>query len=238
MNFKCDLFHNNSLNSVFLLLHQNSNPRKIYTLRYIKYVPKSLKNLPQCLPRLPLSSIPRRKFTYPLFGLPLPKISNFLPLPLINKPKHHCCSLPKKTHSLILFGTNYSKNGPSENCGREPLKNLKWYGLFKQTISLQIFQGSLPQISLGPFLNIFPHLDWEKYLAILHLAIMRTLYKASDLTQVTIYLFKVNKRNIRLKRQIQSKLTTATSDWHIFEVFKKQNTEKKVYNAWNCSVGL
>ena len=67
---------------------------------------------------------------------------------------------------------------------------------------------------------------------------MRTLYKASDLTQVTIYLFKVNKRNIRLKRQIQSKLTTATSDWHIFEVFKKQNIEKKVYNAWNCSVGL
>ena len=31
------------------------------------------------------------------------------------------------------------KNGPSEICGRQPLKNLKWYGLLKQTIPLQIF---------------------------------------------------------------------------------------------------
>ena len=31
------------------------------------------------------------------------------------------------------------KNRPSEICGREPLKDLKWYGLLKQTISLQIF---------------------------------------------------------------------------------------------------
>ena len=30
------------------------------------------------------------------------------------------------------------KSGPSEICGRQPLKNLKGYGL-KQTISLQIF---------------------------------------------------------------------------------------------------
>ena len=177
MNFKCDLFNNSSLNSVFLLLHQNSNPRKIYTL-YIKHVLKSLKNLPQCLPRLPLSPIPRRKFTYPLLGFPLPKISNFLPLPLIKKRKHHFCPLHKKTHSLILFGTNYSKNGPSENCGREPLKNLKWYGLFNQTSSLHIFKGSLPQISLGPFLDTLPHLNWEKYLAILHLAIMRNIIQS------------------------------------------------------------
>ena len=31
------------------------------------------------------------------------------------------------------------KNGPSKICGRQPLKNLKGYGLLKQTISLQIF---------------------------------------------------------------------------------------------------
>ena len=31
------------------------------------------------------------------------------------------------------------KNGPGEICGREPLKNMKSYGLPKQTISLQIF---------------------------------------------------------------------------------------------------
>ena len=31
------------------------------------------------------------------------------------------------------------KNGPSKICGRQPLKNLKGYGLLKQTISLQFF---------------------------------------------------------------------------------------------------
>ena len=30
------------------------------------------------------------------------------------------------------------KDGPSKICGRQPLKNLKGYGLLKQTISLQI----------------------------------------------------------------------------------------------------
>ena len=32
-----------------------------------------------------------------------------------------------------------SKNGPSKICGRQPFQNLKWYGLPKQTIPLQIF---------------------------------------------------------------------------------------------------
>ena len=31
------------------------------------------------------------------------------------------------------------KNGPSKICGKQPLKNLKWYGLLRQTISLEIF---------------------------------------------------------------------------------------------------
>ena len=31
------------------------------------------------------------------------------------------------------------KNGPSKICGRQPLKNLKWYGLLRQTKSLQMF---------------------------------------------------------------------------------------------------
>ena len=31
------------------------------------------------------------------------------------------------------------KIGPSKICGRQPLKNLKVYGLLKQIISLQIF---------------------------------------------------------------------------------------------------
>ena len=37
---------------------------------------------------------------------------------------------------------------------RQPLKDLKWYGLLiKHTTSLQIFKGRLPQISLASFLN-------------------------------------------------------------------------------------
>ena len=35
---------------------------------------------------------------------------------------------------------NVFKNGPNKICERESLKNLKWYGLFKQTISTRIFQ--------------------------------------------------------------------------------------------------
>ena len=31
------------------------------------------------------------------------------------------------------------KNGPSKICGRQPLENLKWYDLYRQTISLHIF---------------------------------------------------------------------------------------------------
>ena len=36
---------------------------------------------------------------------------------------------------MLLFETLF-KNGPSKICGRQPLKKLKWYGLFKETISI------------------------------------------------------------------------------------------------------
>ena len=59
------------------------------------------------------------------------------------------------------------KNGPSKICGRQPwknlkgvwsawqpLKNLKEYGLPKADYTpFKFFQGCLPQILLGPFLN-------------------------------------------------------------------------------------
>ena len=35
--------------------------------------------------------------------------------------------------------TQVFKNLPSKMFGRQPLKNLKWYGLLRQAISLQIF---------------------------------------------------------------------------------------------------
>ena len=48
------------------------------------------------------------------------------------------------------------KNGPSKICGRQPLKNLKGYGLLKQadhTYPFKFFKGCLSQILLGPLLN-------------------------------------------------------------------------------------
>ena len=35
------------------------------------------------------------------------------------------------------------KNGPNKICGRQPLKNLKWYGLLRQTISDMLCSGRL-----------------------------------------------------------------------------------------------
>ena len=48
------------------------------------------------------------------------------------------------------------KNGPSKIYGRKTFKKLNWYGLPKQTISLQIFNDCIPQILFGPFL-MFHH---------------------------------------------------------------------------------
>ena len=39
------------------------------------------------------------------------------------------------TAKLSLIWVKVFKNGPSKNCEGQPLKNLKWYGLLRQTIS-------------------------------------------------------------------------------------------------------
>ena len=55
---------------------------------------------------------------------------------------------------LILFGTKNSRKWPSKICGRQPLRNLKGYGLPKADYNpFKFFKGCLPQILLGPFLN-------------------------------------------------------------------------------------
>ena len=48
------------------------------------------------------------------------------------------------------------KNAPSKICGRQPLKNFKWYGLL----------SCIPQILLGPFLNTFNHMKLKSYICI------------------------------------------------------------------------
>ena len=43
--------------------------------------------------------------------------------------------------AYVMYGiwVKLFKNGPGKICGRQSLKNSKWYGLPKQTMSLHIF---------------------------------------------------------------------------------------------------
>ena len=58
-----------------------------------------------------------------------------------------CCEHNKKKAVLSVASVQcvpkkwdkVFKNGPSKICGRQPLENLKWYDLLKQTICLQRF---------------------------------------------------------------------------------------------------
>ena len=54
--------------------------------------------------------------------------------------------------------TNY-ENGPSKICGRQPLKNLKRYGLLSRAFCSKFFKGCLPPIPLAPFSNTLFHLN-------------------------------------------------------------------------------
>ena len=46
--------------------------------------------------------------------------------------------------NLAIIWDKVLKNGPNKICGRQPLKNMKWYGLLKQTYHLKLFKGCLP----------------------------------------------------------------------------------------------
>ena len=54
------------------------------------------------------------------------------------------------------------KNGPSKICAKQPLENLKWYGLPKQSTFLKA--GCFLQISLGPFLNTLTQLLFTRFI--------------------------------------------------------------------------
>ena len=48
--------------------------------------------------------------------------------------------MEKKELTISYIRDKACKNGPSKICERQPLKNLKGYGLLKQIISFQIFE--------------------------------------------------------------------------------------------------
>ena len=76
------------------------------------------------------------------------------------------------------------KNGRSNIRGRQSLKNLKSYGLPRQTISLQIFKGCFPQILLGPFLNTLTQMfDWVLNIPLYSTFLVYTRSKIQEIVQ-------------------------------------------------------
>ena len=70
------------------------------------------------------------------------------------EPIHHI-------YMVFWHWDNLFKHLRNKICGRQPLQNLEWHGLFKQIISLQIF-WRLPQILLGPFFKyIMSYWGWK-----------------------------------------------------------------------------
>ena len=53
------------------------------------------------------------------------------------------------------------KIGPSKICGRQPLKNLKVYGLLEQ-YHFKFLKDCLPQFLLGPFLNTLSQMKQQQ----------------------------------------------------------------------------
>ena len=53
-------------------------------------------------------------------------------------PLCHFVTFPSKICKSSVIWDKVFKGEPSKTCGRQPLKNLKGYGLLKQTIPLQI----------------------------------------------------------------------------------------------------
>ena len=64
-----------------------------------------------------------------------------------------------------VCGTNVSKNESSKTCGRQPLKNLRGYSLFRQAISFQVFQ-SLSSANFTQY--IYEYIASYKYVSKLH----------------------------------------------------------------------
>ena len=66
------------------------------------------------------------------------------------------CNTPAlfPNHFLVRYmWDKVFKSGPSKICGRQPLKNLKWYSLLKQTIFLQISSTNFTWSTLEYFVS-------------------------------------------------------------------------------------
>ena len=83
---------------------------------------------------------------------------------------------------------NVLKGGPSKICGRQPLKNLKW--------NFKFFKGCLPQILLGPLLNILSQMIG------LLVVLLLTFSRAKYCVRVSVtLLIQQKKKKIREKKR-------------------------------------
>ena len=80
---------------------------------------------------------------------------------------------------------NVLKDGPSKICGRQPLRNLKW--------KFKFFKGCLPQILLGPLLNILSQMIG--LLVVLLLTFSRAKYCVKVSVTLLIQKKTKNKKN-------------------------------------------
>ena len=65
----------------------------------------------------------------------------------------------------MRFVEDSLKSGPSEICGRQPLKNLKWF-CWSRPYHFKFFKGCLPQISLGTFLNTLSQIKEQRKISV------------------------------------------------------------------------
>ena len=77
----------------------------------------------------------------------------------------------KDSNLYMLIWVKVFENGPSKICGRQPLQNLNWYNLLRQTISLQIEacnfikKEALARVFSCEFCEIFKNTFFTKHLS-------------------------------------------------------------------------
>ena len=121
----------------------------------------------------------------------------------------------------FLYETQLGWNGLNPTMKTPHKKNMCvcmciWDKVFKNGSSKSAFKGCLPQILLGPFLNILSHTS-------LFAIIMKNqndgrFINLQDHDPANIYLFKVNRRNWRKRCELSSKLTVNTPERHVIDV--------------------
>ena len=91
----------------------------------------------------------------------------------------------------FIISDKVSKKGLSKFCERQPLKNLKVYGLFK------FFKGCLPQNLLSPLLNTLSHMIHYFYQLVFCILVCSLFFSFFFRFILSIWIFRQIDANIR-----------------------------------------